>query len=107
MSQLPQTTRAPPPKGILLKVHAVSIQYRDLFFAEGMYPQGQKGNPVPGSDMAGEIIAVGEDVKGWNVGERVSSNFADSSQSTTASVARSRRRSRRPAWRTHRWYADQ
>lgn len=26
--------------------------------------------------MAGEIIAVGEDVKGWKVGDRVSSNFA-------------------------------
>ena len=25
--------------------------------------------------MAGEIIAVGEDVKGWKVGERVSANF--------------------------------
>ena len=31
---------------------------------------------MPVSDMAGEIVAVGEDVKGWTVGERVSSNFA-------------------------------
>ena len=31
---------------------------------------------MPCSDMAGEIIAVGDDVKGWKVGERVSSNFA-------------------------------
>ena len=30
---------------------------------------------MPCSDMAGEIIALGEDVKGWKVGERVSSNF--------------------------------
>lgn len=26
--------------------------------------------------MAGEIVALGEDVKGWNVGDRVSANFA-------------------------------
>ncbi|TBU30982.1 NAD(P)-binding protein [Dichomitus squalens] len=61
---------------VLLKVHAVSLQYRDLIVAKGHYPLGQKENPVPGSDMAGEIIAVGEDVKGWKVGERVSPNFA-------------------------------
>ena len=31
---------------------------------------------VPCSDMAGEIIAVGEDVKGWKVHDRVCANFA-------------------------------
>ena len=43
--------------------------------AKGQYPLGQKENVVPGSDLAGEIVAVGEEVKGWKVGERVSSNF--------------------------------
>ena len=28
------------------------------------------------SDMAGEVLALGTEVKGWSVGERVSSNFA-------------------------------
>jgi NADPH:quinone reductase-like Zn-dependent oxidoreductase len=31
---------------------------------------------VPLSDSAGEIIAIGEDVQGWKVGDRVSANFA-------------------------------
>ena len=57
-------------------MHAVSLQYRDLLVAQGQYPMHQKENPVPVSDMAGEIIALGEDVKGWKVGERVSPNFA-------------------------------
>lgn len=30
---------------------------------------------MPCSDMAGEIVAVGEDVKKWSVGDRVSANF--------------------------------
>lgn len=30
---------------------------------------------VPGSDMAGEILAIGEDVTGWKVGDRVCANF--------------------------------
>jgi hypothetical protein len=36
----------------------------------------QKENVVPCSDGAGEIVAVGEDVKGWKIGDRVSPNFA-------------------------------
>lgn len=31
---------------------------------------------VPGSDMAAEIIAVGEDVKSWKAGDRVCANFS-------------------------------
>ena len=51
-------------------------QYRDLIVAKGTFPLGQKENPVPCSDMAGEILAVGDDVKGWTPGDRVCSNFA-------------------------------
>ena len=33
------------------------------------------GKLVPCSDMAGEVIAVGEDVKQWKKGDRVCANF--------------------------------
>ncbi|KAL1943206.1 hypothetical protein VTO73DRAFT_4281 [Trametes versicolor] len=56
---------------VLVKVHAVSLQYRDLLIARGQYPGEQKDNVVPGSDLAGEIVALGSDVSGWAVGERV------------------------------------
>lgn len=56
---------------MLVKVHAVSLQYRDLLIARGQYPGEQKDNVVPGSDLAGEIVALGSDVSGWAVGERV------------------------------------
>ncbi|KAF9815574.1 hypothetical protein IEO21_04495 [Rhodonia placenta] len=67
---------------VLVKVHAVSLQshsarqYRDLLVSRGQYPLGQKDNVIPCSDMAGEIVAVGNDVKGWKIGDRVCSNFA-------------------------------
>ena len=44
--------------------------------AKGQYPFDQKENVVPGSDMAGEIVAVAEAVVGWQVGERVMPNFS-------------------------------
>ncbi|KAI0830281.1 chaperonin 10-like protein [Trametes gibbosa] len=72
-------TEAPLPKlkeaEVLVKVHAVSLQYRDLVVATGAYALGQKANVVPGSDLAGEIVAVGGEVRPWRVGDRVSSNF--------------------------------
>ncbi|KAI0767112.1 NAD-P-binding protein [Fomes fomentarius] len=60
---------------VLVKVHAVSLQSRDLQIATGHYPFSQKENLLPGSDMAGSIVAVGEDVKSWKVGDRVSASF--------------------------------
>ncbi|KAF8998124.1 alcohol dehydrogenase superfamily protein [Cyathus striatus] len=62
---------------VVVKVHAVSLNYRDLMIANKTYPAviSEKGF-VPCSDMAGEIVAVGEDVKGWKVGDRVLANFS-------------------------------
>ncbi|KAF8165602.1 hypothetical protein B0H34DRAFT_671407 [Crassisporium funariophilum] len=61
---------------VLVKVHAVSLQYRDLLVSKGQYGVGLPDNLVPCSDMAGEILATGEDVKDWKKGDRVCANFA-------------------------------
>ncbi|KAF8191042.1 NAD-P-binding protein [Mycena galopus ATCC 62051] len=66
---------APKPNEVLVKTHAVSLQYRDLMIATGGYPGMLPQNLVPCSDMAGEVIAVGADVKEWKVGDRVCANF--------------------------------
>ncbi|GBE77140.1 NAD-P-binding protein [Sparassis latifolia] len=67
-----------PPKSseVLVKIHAVSLQHRDLALSTGKYSFPHKENVVPCSDMAGEILAVGDEVKGWNVGDRVCANFS-------------------------------
>ncbi|KAG7086562.1 hypothetical protein E1B28_002510 [Marasmius oreades] len=67
-----------PPKSfeVLVKTHAVSLQFRDLMVSNGKYPAQLPSELVPCSDMAGEIVAVGEDVKGWKKGDRVCANFA-------------------------------
>ncbi|OAX37724.1 NAD(P)-binding protein [Rhizopogon vinicolor AM-OR11-026] len=60
---------------VTIKIHAVSLQYRDLMVSKGKY-SGVKSNVIPCSDGAGEIVAIGQDVKGWTVGDRVCPNFA-------------------------------
>ncbi|KAF7355944.1 Alcohol dehydrogenase superfamily protein [Mycena venus] len=67
---------APKATEVLVKTHAVSLQFRDLMVARGTYSRGNLlPNLVPCSDMAGEIIAVGGDVKEWKVGDRICANF--------------------------------
>jgi alcohol dehydrogenase len=56
---------------VLVKVRACGLNYFDIFVRRGM-----PGLPVPlpwisGGDIAGEIAAVGSQVKGWQVGMRV------------------------------------
>ncbi|KAF8144344.1 alcohol dehydrogenase superfamily protein [Mycena galopus ATCC 62051] len=65
----------PKPNEVLVKTHAVSLQFRDLLIVNKQYPAPVPPNLVPCSDMAGEIIAVGEDVKHWKTGDRVCANF--------------------------------
>ncbi|KAJ7710443.1 hypothetical protein B0H17DRAFT_1027076 [Mycena rosella] len=60
---------------VLVKTHAVSLQYRDLMIGGAGYPGLVRDKLVPCSDMAGEVIAVGADVTQWKVGDRVSANF--------------------------------
>ena len=49
-------------------------QFRDIMIYHGLYPLELKEDLLPGSDVAGEIVAVGEEVHGWSVGDRVSSS---------------------------------
>ncbi|KAG2151112.1 uncharacterized protein EDB93DRAFT_1249602 [Suillus bovinus] len=60
---------------VTIKIHAVSLQFRDLMVSKGIYPQ-QEHDIVPCSDGAGEIVALGQDVKGWKIGDRVCPNFS-------------------------------
>ncbi|PBK61150.1 alcohol dehydrogenase superfamily protein [Armillaria solidipes] len=74
-----QTTPLPHLKStdVLVKIHAVSLQYRDLMVASNRYPAGGlRDNLVPCSDMAGEVVAIGVDVTRWKVGDRVCANPA-------------------------------
>ncbi|KAF7775738.1 hypothetical protein Agabi119p4_4131 [Agaricus bisporus var. burnettii] len=67
----------PKPHEVLVKVHAVSLQYRDLLIAQGFYAAKVISEGlVPCSDMAGEVLALGEGVLDFKVGDRVCANFS-------------------------------
>ncbi|RSL29412.1 NAD(P)-dependent alcohol dehydrogenase [Salibacterium salarium] len=60
---------------VLVKVKASSLNYRDLAMLKDQYPGVVHDNLVPLSDGAGEIVAVGEGVRRFQVGDRVAGNF--------------------------------
>ena len=60
---------------VLIRVHAVSLNYRDIAMLRGRYPRAHKKGLIPTSDGAGEIIAVGEGVEAFKAGDRVIGTF--------------------------------
>lgn len=62
---------APPGRGqVLVRMRAASLNFIDLAVAYGQYPG--VGYPlIPIADGAGEIVAVGDDVTGLKIGDRV------------------------------------
>jgi NADPH:quinone reductase-like Zn-dependent oxidoreductase len=60
---------------VLVKVHAVSLNYRDLMVVLGKYNPKMTLPRIPCSDGAGEVVAVGEGVTRVKVGQRVAGIF--------------------------------
>ena len=61
----------PGPTEILVRVHAASLNKRDSFILAGAYPLQAKPGVVPLSDGAGEVVAAGDAVRRFKVGDRV------------------------------------
>jgi len=60
---------------VLVKIHAVSLNFRDLRMVQGLYNPKLKLPRVPCSDGAGEVLAVGEGVAAFKLGDRVAGIF--------------------------------
>ncbi|MGB8538872.1 MAG: NAD(P)-dependent alcohol dehydrogenase [Acidobacteriaceae bacterium] len=60
---------------VLVKVHAVSLNYRDLLMVRGQYNPKMALPRIPCSDGAGEVVEVGEGVDTVTVGQRVAGIF--------------------------------
>jgi NADPH:quinone reductase-like Zn-dependent oxidoreductase len=65
----------PGPGQVLVRIHAISLNYRDLMVVQGRYNPKMKLPRVPCSDGAGEVVAVGPGVTEWKPEDRVAGTF--------------------------------
>lgn len=65
----------PAPGQVLVRIGAVSLNYRDLVTLRGGYGSKQKSPLIPCSDAAGTVEAIGEGVVRFRVGDRVLNAF--------------------------------
>ena len=68
-------TPSPGPGEVLVKIHAISFNYRDLLMVKGLYNPKMNLPRIPCSDGAGEVVAVGDGVTAWKPGDRVAGIF--------------------------------
>jgi alcohol dehydrogenase len=60
---------------VLVRVRAVSLNFRDLAMPRGRYPRPCLPGLIPISDAAGEVVELGEGVQSFRVGDRVMGAF--------------------------------
>jgi NADPH:quinone reductase-like Zn-dependent oxidoreductase len=63
------------PTEVLLKIQAVSINYRDVAMLHGTYPVDSIKRGIAASDCAAEVVASGSDVDDFGKGDHVSVIF--------------------------------
>ena len=77
-SPLQQADFEPAPLGdteVAVAIKAVSLNFRDILVTRNTYFAPISGGLVPCSDGAGEVVAVGSQVQGLAVGDRVATLF--------------------------------
>lgn len=69
----PRTVPVPvPTQGeVLVKVAAAGVNRPDVIQRQGRYPMPPGAHPTPGLEVAGEVVALGSDAKGFAIGDRV------------------------------------
>jgi NADPH:quinone reductase len=66
--------RAVPAPGegeILVKVAAAGVNRPDVMQRKGLYPSPKGATDIPGLEIAGEVVAIGQGVRRWKLGDLV------------------------------------
>ena len=64
----------PPDPGtgeVLIKVHAAGVNRPDIMQRQGLYQPPPGASMILGLEVAGEVVATGNDVSDWSVSDRV------------------------------------
>jgi len=64
-------TPRPGPGEVLINVHAAGINRADIVQRQGFYPPPPGASDIPGLEVAGEIVELGEGVSSWREGDAV------------------------------------
>ncbi len=69
----PQHVMVPAPDAdeVLIKVAAAGINRPDVMQRQGLYPPPKGASPIPGLEIAGEVVAVGSNVTRYSSGDRI------------------------------------
>ncbi len=70
-----QSSKAPLPKPargeMLVKVEAAGVNRPDVAQRQGIYPPPKGASPILGLEIAGEVVALGEGVDEFKLGDKV------------------------------------
>jgi len=70
-----QETRGPVPQAgpgeILIRVHAAGVNRPDVVQRQGFYAPPAGASAIPGLEVAGEVVALGQGAARWRVGDAV------------------------------------
>ena len=64
-------TPAPQSGEVVVEQTAVGLNFIDVYMTSGLYPFPETGPQIPGGEAAGRIMAIGPDVSGFQIGDRV------------------------------------
>ena len=56
---------------VLIQVHAAGVNRPDVLQRLGMYPVPADADPLPGLEVAGEVVAAGTNASRWQSGDKV------------------------------------
>ena len=79
---------SPKPDEILIAVEAVALNYRERWIIDGGMGGSWEPPLTPGSDVAGRVVAVGDQVTRFAVGDRVIDNDSKWLDQTVGEIAR-------------------
>jgi putative PIG3 family NAD(P)H quinone oxidoreductase len=71
---------------VRVEVRAAGVNHADLMQLRGHYPPPPGESEVPGLELAGVVVEVGEGVEGWTVGDRVLALVAGGGHGELAAV---------------------
>src|SRR5215207_1984299 len=61
----------PGPDEVIIQVEACGLNHLDLWLEQGELPLPIRLPRTPGCEVAGHIAAIGSEVNGWKLGDRV------------------------------------